>query len=549
MIKLLRFVVLPVLVLGLALLLAVAVVRSRPEVTKESIQDPGTLVEVTTVHRVPRRFDLEAQGIVLAARTVIVQPQVSGRISSVATGLSPGRLLKKGDHLFSIERADFELAVERQEAALAEIEAQLDLERGRQRVALREWELFQDEIDEAQKQASLALREPQLRAAEAMVATAMTRLAQAELDLARTRVTSPFNAFVRAESIEEGQIVGPQSQTMTLIGTDNFWVRAAVPVDQLDAIRIPGLGGDTHGSPARVRLDPQSDSWRQGEVVQLLGDLDTAGRMARVLIDIPDPVILGRKEPMERSRLLLDSYVDVLIEGAETRELFDLPREWLHDGSTVWLYDGGQLEVREVDIVWRFEETVCVDGGLEEGELIITSRIATPLQGMKLRHEWEPLDAQPLIRSRSLELGAPEAERPSEEPSIDTELDTRRSGLDFEPSLANATSDRQILELSTDVTEDEVLVRLSSGGELAFYSFLLRDPHRFVVDLDGVMSINESIAVSGGPVRQVRRAQFSLDPHPVARVVVDLETRTEPVIEAGPGWITLRFATSRRTGG
>jgi hypothetical protein len=167
---------------------------------------------------------------------------------------------------------------------------------------------------------------------------------------------------------------------------------------------------------------------------------------------------------------------------------------------------------------------------------------------MKLRHDSEPLDARSLIQSTSLELGAPEAERPGEEPSIGIEADGR-SGLGPEPRLVNATSDRQILELSTDVTEDEVLVKLSSIGELGFASFLIRNPDRFVVDLTGVMSINESIVVSESPVQQVRRAQFSLDPHPVARVVVDLETRTEPVIDTGPGWVTLRFATSQRTGG
>ena len=109
--------------------------------------------------------------------------------------------------------------------------------------------------------------------------------------------------------------------------------------------------------------------------------------MARVLIEVDDPLGLSSTEddPVD-GPLLLDSYVDLVIEGAETRSLFELPREWLRDGSKVWIYSGQQLEVRPVDVVWRFEDTVCIDRGLSDGDLVVTSRIATPIAGMKLRH-------------------------------------------------------------------------------------------------------------------------------------------------------------------
>lgn len=376
-----------VLVLTVGVAVAVVVVRSRPQAVQVPADDSGVLVEVAEVRRLPRRIDVEAQGTVVPAQRVVVQPQVSGRIDVVAANVAPGTILREGDLIFAIEDADFKLAVARATAAVAEAAAQLQLEQGRGRVAEREWELFQDELDAEQKAASLALREPQLRSRLSAVQTARANLARARLDLERTVVRSPFNAVVLSESIEVGQIVTPQSQAVTLAGTDAFWVRAAVRTDELDQLRVPGLHGAAHGSRALVRLDPENDDVLPGRIFRLLGDLDTAGRMARVLVEVADPLGLesGVGSAGRRGLLLLDSYVDLMLEGAAVRDLFELPRDWLHEGRNLRMYSEGRLESRPVEVAWRFEDSVCIDSGLNDGELVVTSRLATPIEGMKLR--------------------------------------------------------------------------------------------------------------------------------------------------------------------
>ena len=376
-----------VLVLVVGVAVAVVVVRSRPQAVQVPAEDSGVLVEVAEVRRLPRRIDVEAQGTVVPAQRVVVQPQVSGRIDVVAANVAPGTILREGDLIFAIEDADFKLAVARATAAVAEAAAQLQLEQGRGRVAEREWELFQGELDSEQKAASLALREPQLRSRLSAVQTARANLARARLDLERTVVRSPFNAVVLSESIEIGQIVTPQSQAVTLAGTDAFWVRAAVRTDELDQLRVPGLHGAALGSRALVRLDRENDDVLTGRIVRLLGDLDTAGRMARVLVEVADPLALesGAGSAGRRGLLLLDSYVDLMLEGAVVRDLFELPREWLHEGRNLRMYSEGRLELRPVEVAWRFEDSVCIDSGLHEGEMVVTSRLATPIEGMKLR--------------------------------------------------------------------------------------------------------------------------------------------------------------------
>jgi hypothetical protein len=46
--------------------------------------------------------------------------------------------------------------------------------------------------------------------------------------------------------------------------------------------------------------------------------------------------------------------------------------------------DSATLEVRTVDVVHRTPDSLLVRGNLGEGPRIVTSMLATPLEGMKL---------------------------------------------------------------------------------------------------------------------------------------------------------------------
>ncbi|HUP22091.1 MAG TPA: efflux RND transporter periplasmic adaptor subunit [Thermoanaerobaculia bacterium] len=384
----------PVAVLAGAVVVAGVLVAIRPDTERSAPADPGVLVAVDHAKQLLHRLDVVAQGTVLPASEIVVQPQVSGKVVQVHPRLAPGGLFRAGDLLYQIDPADYELAVDTARAAVSEAQARIELEQGRRRVAEREWELFRSDVEGAEQDPSLALREPQLRQAQAALDSAQARLAQTELDLERTKVRAPFHALVLAESVDPGQTVGPQSQTVQLVGTDAFWVRAAVETDRLTYVDVPGFNART-GSPVRVRLASSGQHVeRVGRVERLLGDLDPAGRMARVLIEVPDP--FGLAEPGGRGLagestqslpLLLQSWVEVVIAGNREEQLLEVPRSWLREGDTLWIEKDGSLEVREIEIAWRREDSVLVAGGLEESDAVITSALATPVPGMRLRRE------------------------------------------------------------------------------------------------------------------------------------------------------------------
>lgn len=382
-------VVLPMLTVGLGIGAFLGLVTSKPEAERAERPSEGALVEAITVAPARHEVSVIAQGTVLPARRVLIQPEAAGRIVWLSNALVPGGRIRKGERIARIDAREYELSVEARRAEVSRARTELRLERSRQSIARKEWEMFGEK--ESAPAASegdagvLALREPQLETAKVAVESAESALHQAELMLSKTTIVAPFNALVVQETAELGQLVTPQAQLATLVGTDQFWVQVAIPVEALASIDIPGVRGKTEGSVARVRQTVGGARIeREGKVVQLLPDLDAGGAMARILVEIEDP--LGLTRPEGELPMLLNSYVDVEIGARALEDVIEIPRAALREGSRVYVVTSDQtLGIRTVSIAWRREKSVLVGSGLEGGDRVITSRLAAPAEGMPLR--------------------------------------------------------------------------------------------------------------------------------------------------------------------
>lgn len=382
-------VVLPLLVVALGIGVFRGLVESKPEAQRAERAVEGALVEAITVEPRQHEVNLIAQGTVIPARRVIVQPEAAGRITWLNPALVPGGRLRKGEKLARIDAREYELAVEARRAEVSRARTELRLERSRQSVAEKEWQMFGERENATaateEEGGVLALRQPQLETAKVAVESAQSALNQAELTLSKTTIVAPFNALVVQETAELGQLVTQQAQLATLVGTDQFWVQVAIPVEALGAIDIPGVRGQGEGSLARVYQQVGTTRIeREGRVVQLLADLDAGGAMARILVAIDDP--LGLTRPDGELPMLLNSYVSVEIGARPIENAFEIPRAALREGSRVFVVTAeNTLGIRPVTIVWRREKSVIVSSGIAPGDRVITSRIAAPAEGMPVR--------------------------------------------------------------------------------------------------------------------------------------------------------------------
>lgn len=373
---------LPILIIVVALAAALYIGSTAPKARRTPPLRETPLVEVLTVRHSSERVIVPAMGSVIPAREITLKSQVAGNIVRINPRFEEGGHLKAGEQILKIDDQDYRLAVAEQHSAVVSAEYALKLELGRQDVAKREWELLGGASQKA-PDSELALRRPHLEKAQADLAAARAAMKRAELDLARTTVRAPFNCIVRTKKVDLGSHVSSQDQLAELVGTDQYRVRASIPVDRLKWISIPS-GGNDRGSKVRILYGNATGHERSGTVVKLLGDIEEEGRMARILITVTDPLNLTSPES-PRPPLLIGEYVRIEIEGPELDGVVALPRSALRDGRDVWIMrDDDTLDIRPVDIAWRGETAVLVRNDLRDGERIIMTGLSAPVQGMKV---------------------------------------------------------------------------------------------------------------------------------------------------------------------
>jgi RND family efflux transporter MFP subunit len=271
------------------------------------------------------------------------------------------------------------------EAKVKDAESALELAEEETNAAREEWRLLNENTANTNDAPPpLVAKEPQLAAAQAKLKAEQAELKRAELDLNRTSVRAPFNAIVRSKSVEVGSLVTPQDPLAELVGVDEYWIQVSVPVDYLRWISVPNRKGK---KGSKVRVVHRSGYERTGEVIQLLGDLETEGRMARILVAVKDP--LGLKDSGQTTRpLLIGEYVRVEIEGSPLSQVFRIPRVALRENDTVWVVgEDSTLHIRPVTTIWRDTKTVFLEQGLNPGDRVIVSDLAAPVEGMKIQME------------------------------------------------------------------------------------------------------------------------------------------------------------------
>ena len=100
----------------------------------------------------------------------------------------------------------------------------------------------------------------------------------------------------------------PNTALMTLAGTDQYWIDLKVPVVDLKWIRIP-RGNQRDGSKVRIfdRDAWGQNVWREGRVIRLLAGLEAQGRMARLLVAVDEPALLGDEDAAVRVAIECDA--------------------------------------------------------------------------------------------------------------------------------------------------------------------------------------------------------------------------------------------------
>ena len=390
-------------ILGVSVALAAFLISLAPEPTRTELppQIPFAQTELVSAGSGP--IPVYGSGTVRPSAEIGIAPQVGGKIDWVDAGFQSGGRVTAGQTIFRIEEVDYQYRVREAEANLAARRVALLEEEEKAAIARAQYELYsagQGDSDATPGANPLTLREPQLNAARAALSRDEARLADANLALSRTRVTAPFDGFVREESVDEGQIVAAGQTVGRLFASDAAEV--VVPLSDSDAALIAGLwelraGDGVRRVAARVvaQYGDGSYAW-EGYVDRGELSLDKHTRTIDVIVRVPEPFTAGARADGSdgvgnRPPLLVGKFVEVEIHGQELDGYYRVPRAALQSGNEVWIVnDGGGVSIVPVQVLQRNNDEVYVTGTLESGQAVITGGIRFATQGLRVLTEVDP---------------------------------------------------------------------------------------------------------------------------------------------------------------
>lgn len=379
-------IVLPLALLSAGVFATVAMIAAREEPETKPIEIPPLLVRVIEAQPETVALQVYAEGTVAPRTESQLVPEVSGRVVEISPSLAVGGFFEEGEALIRIEAREYDLAVIRANAAIAQAKLRLATERQEAEVARKEWQdLGRGEPN------PLVVREPQIAEALAALASAEAILDQAKFDLERTVVRAPYAGRVRSKQVDVGQFVQRGAPVATLYSVDVAEVKLPIPDAQLEFVNLPLAyrGGAENARGPEVTLSAQfagrEHKWR-GRIVRTEGEIDPATRMVHAIAQVEDPYAPGRDA--RRPPLAVGMFVEAEIQGRRVRNVVRLPRTALRGDAQVLVVDStNRLYYRAIDVFRLDRDQVLIRGGLERGDRVCVSNVEAAVNGMLVRVE------------------------------------------------------------------------------------------------------------------------------------------------------------------
>jgi membrane fusion protein, multidrug efflux system len=338
--------------------------KSSPGAAKGAAAAP-IAVEVFQVKPTTVQEDLQAVGSLQSNESVILRPEVSGRISAI--GFKDGQLVRKGQLLIALDNA-------LNEAEVAQMKAEYDL-------ALANLKRSEDLA--SRKFISSSAQDT--AASNAQVAEAKLKLAQARSS--KMRIVAPFDGVVGIRSVSLGDYVKDGTDLVNVEDVRILKVDFRLPERNLTQIKVgqgievvaDALPGERFSGLIDA-INPRIDA--NGRSLEIRARLDNTGGKLRPGMFVRVRVIVG-----ERANALLVPEEAIVPQGAE---------------FFVYKVVEGQARRIPVKIGVRREALVEIVEGLKSGDQVVTA-------GMRLSRDGQPVRVLP-PNSPGTAPGAPKGE-------------------------------------------------------------------------------------------------------------------------------------------
>lgn len=417
----------PALAVGVIAL--IAAIKMKPELPVKPAADRARVVET-------RPLELKAVAP-LAIGYGKIKPkiewkaiaEVSGKIVYRNPLLQKGEIMPAGSEILRIDPLDYELKLVQAQAdlkssqtSLAKLNQEeqnlhqtLKIEKNRLVIANKELErklnlrkkglTSQSDVDQQQQNTlsqqklvldienQIGLMPDEKRVAEALVKVHASKVQEAQRSLEKTIITLPFDLRIAEVNVEQDQVVNAQQTMVSAHGIKMMEVEAQLSIHDM-RILASSLGAftkDEYGIPkpdmtfAQSTIELSSGSvyatW-PAKVARVSETVDPNQATAGVILEIEQDY--RRLAPTSAPPLVNGMFVKARIEGQENPS-WVIPERALHGDKIYLMGANSRLDIRQVNVLYRRDNQVIIDGELEQGDKLILNDLLPAIQGMALK--------------------------------------------------------------------------------------------------------------------------------------------------------------------
>ena len=378
----------PALIVAAGLVIAFLLYLTTPEPVQKTPDRPVLLVDAIQAVSSSADTVVRTQGAVTAKTRTALVTEVSGIITDISPAFVVGGYFREGDVLVKIDDRNYLADLQRAKAAVASALTELAKESGLAEYALADWERSKQLVTNKEQASDLTLRKPQVMEAQANLEFAQADLLRKQGDLARTKISLPYDGIIEERNVDLGQFVTAGTQLAISFAIDSVELRLPIPIHELDYLDLPDPLHPDRTDKLNVTLSSivgQTQRTWHGKIVRTEAVLDRKSRVLYVVAQIAQPY--NRGNGGWDAPLRIGTFVDAVIEGRTLEDVVVLPRAVLRPGNQIWVIDDQQhLQMQGIEIVRADEESLYISAGVSDGQLVCLTSLENPLPGTLVQY-------------------------------------------------------------------------------------------------------------------------------------------------------------------
>jgi multidrug efflux system membrane fusion protein len=354
--KLILFAALPTTALAIAGALYITLAHPFEKATAPPVAPPAVPVVAGVVnsHEVP--LYLRGVGTVIAYNTDVVRSQIQGQLTQIA--FTEGQTVKAGDLLAQIDPRPYQ-------AQLDQVTANRDRDQAQLANALANLGRYTDLQSKGFASTQLSdTQKAQVAQLQAAIKSDEALMAQVEVQLSYTRLTSPIPGVTGVRQIDIGNIIHPTDPNGLVVVTqvEPISLIFTLPQEQLPQIQAQMAKGPltviTYSQDDKIKLEEGTLLLVNNQIVQTTGTIQLKATFANTAHRLwPGQLV--------NARLLIDTRKDGLTIAAAAVQQGQ-------NGPYVYVISpDGTAHVRPVTVAQISEGQALIDTGLKANETVV----------------------------------------------------------------------------------------------------------------------------------------------------------------------------------